>query len=561
MGLKNINIFEQHAEKIVLGLAAAGALAMGYMATGTVGFTDPKTNKVIGPNDVEKAINADAVAMDKQREELEAQGRPNPKVEDFVAKYRRLSSDQPLDAAVLASRFPEFAPRNLRPGATSITPVEMMASVIPEPPAPEYLHAEVLTLSVAPQTVGPDGAPVPPAAGQYVTQTHNVVVIDGWVPVGKMVLQMLKEPDVKKRFREDVTHGVVYRIRVQRQDRSSGKSKWEDVPPAKGAPAPRDILVAGMADGALPEKLADIGSQFQWIQLPPYYVDAQGNPFQPPILSKPVPARVAAEIAQLHTDLEAARASVQPGVGPRLTGGVPATNPVEAGMPNTIDGLRAMEVQPFTFWDDSVKPDHSYRYQVQVQLVNPAFGWKWGLGPNQKVSKADPVIPLDDEKFVAVPGMMVVHPDIAFFVRGLGMGSSSGITGPLFKQDGGRWYLGSFSAPRGVNIAATMTIAGKSQDVDTKFTVVDYQESGNSVHVVLKDPNGNLVTRDSAEDGSKSELNDLMDKVRQGAAAAPVAPAPAEGPGTPVPPTTGRSTPTPPVSPTTRRGLTPVPVR
>jgi hypothetical protein len=549
MGLKNINIFEQHAEKIVLGLAAAGALAMGYMATGTVGFPDPRTNKMVGPNDVEAGINADVKAMDKQRDDLDAAGRPNPKVEDYVAKYKRLSSDQPLDATVLASRFPEFAPRNLKPGDAPPPPNEVMLCVIPDPPAPEMLHAEVRTLSVAPQTVGPDGAAVAvPEGQQLLTHARPVVVIDGWVPVGKMVLQILQQPDPKKRFTADVQRGIVYRIRVRRQDVTSGKAIWEDVPPAKGAPAPADSLSPAMSDGELPTKIAEIDSQFQWIQLPPYYVDAQGRPVQPPILSQPIPPNIVAEKTQLHNEIETARTSLQTSGGSGLTAmpGVAASAPAEAVLPTALEGIRSLEVQPFTFWDDSVKPDHTYRYQVQIQLVNPAFGWKWGLAPNQTVTKKDSVIPLDDRGFMTVPGSLVVHPDLAFFIRGTGLGNS-GVTGPLFKQDAGRWYSTSFSTPKGMNITAVMTIAGKSQQIDTKFTVVDYQEVGGNVHVILKDPNGNLVTRDSAVDGSKPEMIDLMDKVRQGAV--PAAPAtPVEGiPGAPTPPPS--------------RGLTPVPTR
>jgi hypothetical protein len=373
---------------------------------------------------------------------------------------------------------------------------------------------------------------------------------------------MLKVPNLKDRFTQDVIRGIVYRVRVQRQDMSGGKAGWEDLPPAKGAPAPADSLSPTMPEGELPGKIAEIDSQFQWIQLPPFYVDALGQPVPPPILGKSIPPRIAAENAQLHADIEAARTNLQSAGGPRLTAapGVAATGPADTALPTTMEGIRALDVQPFTFWDDSVKPDHKYRYQVKIELVNPAFGWKWGLAPNQAVTKLDPVIPLKDSGFVAVPEQVVVHSDLAFFIRGTGVGNT-GITGPLFKQEGGRWYSTSFSVPRGMNIAASLTIAGKTQEVDTKFTVVDYQESGSNVHVILKDPNGNLVTRDSADDGAKIELNDLMDKVRQGAAI--TATAPAEGTsGTP-----GRGTATPPTRgttvnpPATSRGTTPVPVR
>jgi hypothetical protein len=571
MGIKNINVFEQHVEKIVLGLAAVGVLAMGYLAAQPVGFTDESSRKdpkpFIGPNDVEKVINDDIKALDEQRYKLEQQGRPRPDMPDFPRDYRQLSSGQPVESWVLGARFPEFGPRGLTPNAGTITVGPDMLCVIPDPPSPEFVRATLRSIAVAPQVVGPNGQAVPPPAGKvWDTETRNVVVVDGWIPVGQMVLQMAKVTDRDKRFSPDVQRGIVYRVHVQRQDVTAGRrTPWEDVPPSKGAPAPAESLSTTMPDGDLPNRITDIDSQFQWIQLPPYYVDAQGQPIQPPILSQPIPEKIAAETNQLRNDIdnERNRQAAGPGYRPLTVTPTPGTAPGDAKLPSTMEALRALEVQPFTFWDDAIKPDHTYQYRVQIQLVNPGFGWKYGLDPKQTAGKLDPVIPLTDS-YVVAQESVVVHSDLAFFVIGK-FGTGSGINGQIFKQENGRWYYTSFSALKGMNIAAPMTIGGQSQEVNTKFAVVDYQDDGENVHVILRDPSGNLVTRDSAADVHNREKDDLMERVRQGVAAAATSTAPADATTiTPLPPTTGRSNPITPVPvnpPTSRRGPTPVPVR
>jgi hypothetical protein len=529
MGLKNINAFEQHVEKIVLAVAAAGAVVMGYLATRTVGFPDPKTTDTVGPQDVEAVINRDIKALYKLMEDLEAEGKPNPTVVNYVDLYKKLSSDQPLDSTVLMARIPEFAPRNLRPGVVSEDPGNLgMECVIPDAPLAELVRAEALQLAVAPQAVGADGQPVAPQAGkQWLTESRNVVVIDGWVPVGQMVLQMLKvqdTPDKKKRFTADVQRGIVYRVHVQRRERLPGGvaySIWEDVTPAKGAPAPAEILTTTLPEGDLPNRLPEIEAQFQWIQLPPFYVDAQGQPVQPPILSKPIPKAIAEETAKLRSDLDAARTNVTtPGVGRMVSTG-PGAVSAETTLPTTMDALKALEVQPFTFWDETAKPDHTYQYQVRVELVNPGFTWKWGLAAAQKSLKLEPVLPVKDQ-WVAV-GPVTVNSDLAFFISGQSYGGLGGIAGRIFKQENGRWFAASFTAQVGMNIAAPMNVAGQPVEVDTKFALVDCQQGGSNVHVILKDPAGNLVTRESSEDWKRPENEVLNNKAKEGAAAAAAA--------------------------------------
>ena len=564
MGLKNINQFEQHAEKIVLGVAAAGALFMGYLSMQTV--TIPGASGMgVGPSEVEPAIKAEIDKMDAKRSALEATPL-KPFRLDFVQEYQNKSSGKPLDDAIVALKIPVFSPSNVPLGQSNELPPPTVQAVIPAAALPELVHAEAIQVAVAPPQIDPaTGQPMALQPGkEYVTQTKNVVVIDGWAPVGKMVLEMVKQQDAKKRFVPEVQRGMVYRVRVLRQELlpNGTWSKDEEIKPAKGCPAPTATLDANMPDGVLPDKMTEIEAQFQLIMLPTYYVDAQGVPVQPPIVARPIPKQIDDETTSLHNDIESART---PGGILRSTTTAPAvvTSASPTTLPSSADQIKTREVQPFTFWDDSVQADHTYRYRVQLQEVNPGFGWKWGLAKPEL--KAEPFIPVKDEGFVAVPGVIVVHSDIAFFIRGSNLGPSNGISGRIFKQESGRWYWSEFSVQNGMNIAAQINLGPNNfKEVDTKFALVDFQQSGNNLHVILKDPSGNLVTREVPEDWRRPENDALFNKAKEGAAAAAAVAATAPAPVMDMtsPTTQGRSGAatrggtTPPT-----RGAIPVPVR
>lgn len=566
MALKNINILEQHMEKIVLGAAAAGALVMVYFAAQKVGFQS-STGEIVGPNDVETGIQAEIKKVDEHREQLERQGPPKISVPNYPEQYKDRSGKQPLDPEIVSLRFPPFAPINLLATSDGARPPTEVRSIIPEPVTPEMVRAELLQLAVA-DKVSTDGLPVaPPENRQWSIQTHNVVVIDGWIPVGNMILEMVKQKDENKRLTPDVQRGVVYRVRVLRRE-LQGNGTWtkdEEVTAAKGSPAPADLLPTTMADGDLPARLTEITGQLQWIQLPNYYVNAAGEPIAPPIMKKPVPKAIADENTKLKNDIAAAQAGpaagmprtvAMPGAGlGGLAGaGAPPVIPGADTTSLTLESVRTMEVQPFTFWDDSVKPDHTYKYSVQIQLVNPGFGWKWGL--EKPEMKTQPVIPVGSEKIVVVPGVPItVHSDTAFFITGSsGLGANGGVSGQLFHQDNGRWYQTTFTAQNGMNIAAPMFVGGQSMDVDTNFALVDSETIGNNTHVILKDPSGNLVTRDSNDDRNRGDMQTLQSKVKEGATAAA---ATTTAPGTGNPPSATRTATRPTLPP---RG-TPVPTR
>jgi hypothetical protein len=546
MALKNINLFEQHVEKIVIAVAGAGALFMGYMAMQPVTLPD---NAEVGPKDVEKRISDEIDNLNRKQKGLEAAGRPRPEIPNYVAMYNNVAAGQPLEGKIVAYKPPSFGPTNLEPQFSTIEQEASVASVVPDPVGPEMLRAEVRQIQVNtdPPRVDANGQPIPiPAGSQLVTEPKNVVVIDGYIPVGKLVLQMLSEKD-KKRFTPDVQRGIVYRVHVYRQEvlPNGTTTKREEIAPAKGFPAPTDVLVA-MKDGALPTLLPEIDAQFQQIQLPNYYVDAHGQPVPPPILSRPIPQSIQDETAKLRTQIQAAQAGAVVGGGFQPAPAVPTGGTSADMFPNTIEQIRALEVQPFTFWDDSVKPSHTYIYSVKIDLVNPGYGWTFGLA--KKALKLDPTIAVAEPD--RIQQRVVVHSELAFFVTD---SDARGVSGQIFKQKNGRWYQTSFSADKGTNISAIMSIDGQSLPVETNFSVVDYQGSGRNSRVILKDPAGNLVTRSVSDDVTSSNRNELLDQVKKGAADAAAAAA--------VDPVTGQPITTAAPTPATPAAPTPVPSR
>jgi hypothetical protein len=188
-----------------------------------------------------------------------------------------------------------------------------------------------------------------------------------------------------------------------------------------------------------------------------------------------------------------------------------------------------MAVVPFTFWDDTVQPNHTYKYRVEVQLVNPAYGWRYGL--KDPKLKTEPLISTGK----ITTGLVTVHSDIAFFVSN-GIDGNDGVSGMIFKQNAGKWYQGSFSAQRGQKVGASISVPDEGMnrfmDADTGFTLVDAVPGPNGLRVILQDSGGNLVTRDAREDWNRSDRQELMEKVQKrvadaAAAAAATSTAPA----------------------------------
>ncbi|HVT82577.1 MAG TPA: hypothetical protein VHM90_18190 [Phycisphaerae bacterium] len=553
MAVKNINFFEQHVEKIVLAVAVAGAGFLAYLALQPITIPTPSEIRAragkdeLGPNDLDNAVGKELAELESQQAKLPA---PDAKPPNYTDAYKTLASGKALPADLLASSIATFGPKNLQPTAVDINPVgEQIQLATPDPVGAEYLHVEARQDQVP---VVPIVAGAVPAGPNMVanTRTQNYVTIDGYVPIGKVQLQLLQDKYNEYSFRANVQRAQVYRIAVERSEQNpNGWSEWKPVPPTKASPAPTDINFGAMKDGDLASAMDTIDQDFKQIVMPDFYQDAQGNLLPAPIMGRPIPGAIADEMTKLQTEIDKAKAPTGfRTVTPVPTPGVPATAPA---WPADVLTLKTMPVIPFTFYDDTVESNHTYRYRVEVKVVNPTYGWKWGL-KNPKM-KTEPFLSTGR----VVTPKVTVRSELAFFLSP-GLGSHNEISGLVFKQNNGKWYQGSFNVQPGQKISTIISLVdemGKSIDGDTGFTLVDAVGNGNDVHVILKDPTGALVTRDTREDWANPDRTKLQGEAQKpGAAATATAPGEATTlvpPPVPVPPP-GRGVLPPPSSPQTR---------
>ena len=569
MGMKNVNLFEQHVEKIVLGVAAAGALYMGFLATKPI--TIPDTN--VSANQVEDRISAALADMDRTQQINGDKPPPKVPIVNYAEEYRKLASGEPLPQTLLAAAMPTFGPKGMAvTGGPTPPPPPGFQVATPTPVDPEGLTAQAAPQLVANLPVaGVAGqAPMPVAVGAANLATHdqNAVVIQGYIPVGKMLVEMANQ-DKKMMLPLALQKVVIARIKVERKERTpSGLSEAVEVTPAQGMVLSPPIPWAQVTQEEMPNRLTQVDGEFNEIVLPTFYVDEHGAPIEPPILTQPLPAQIQREAENLQDQLTKARSAINGQPAMALPTPAPLPTPGVAPSPGApvplLDVAKLREtVVPFCFWDETVQANHEYQYQVTVEYVNPTYKWNFSLKDPEMANQ-----PFLTSRTVVIPTVVRVHSDLAFFVTGGGSlvpGTADHTASfKVFKKTNGKWYANEFYSQPGMNIAGRVALVDldgqKSLDVDTGFTVVDVQTSSANVHVVMKDTDGNLVTRDSVVDKNDPQKGILEREVvvRQ-----PVAPAVVD-PATAPPVTTPRGSTTPPRTGTTTtppRTPTPTPVR
>jgi hypothetical protein len=248
---------------------------------------------------------------------------------------------------------------------------------------------------------------------------------------------------------------------------------------------------------------------------------------------------------KLAQDLAAATAPAGgAGFGRGAAGAAPAAPTIPDTIPTDPAAIKGLMVIPFNFWDETVVPGRTYKYQVVVEFANPLFKWGFGTakaGIAQQDRLASMSVPVTMDKADKIK----ILSDTEFFVVNGSANTSAEVE--VYKQTGGQWYKATSgtSIPMGGTVAPSIRMPGGGGlvPIDTGYTLVDVVgKVGNEVHVVLRDSDGNLITRDSATDSKSSVRLGLIGLVR----AAVVAPPATESqPATPTPPPT-----------TTRRGPT-----
>lgn len=537
MNTEKINPLEQHVEKIVLAVAAAGALYLGYLAMQPI--TIEHQGREVRANEIETTLSQQLAAMEATKSQ-NAQVTPVVKLDNYLQRYKDLVKNQPLDPKLFAG-VPSFGPANAAVGEPTVGPGDVEKTyrlALPAPAAPEFVAAEVRQQPVA---AIPPGAAVP-AVGQgetLPTKDITAVLVQGYLPIGKMRAEMAAIRDPKERLPDDTNmnlrQAVVYRVDVRRRERtSSGWSQWQMVEPAKTSLPPTEYDWGAMLpDDGQPRRLGDIDLEFKQIVLPDWHLDATGQPILPSILTKPVPAEVTRRMKALQdeetranggTPVTAAPAAVNP-VAPRPQPGMTAARRAalaEVGMDPDIDGglvageipgqpgaaapnmmsadvatLKAQPLVPFAFWDETVEAGKEYQYEVRARYVNPAFNFRHGLKDERQAKLATL-----DSAWVPVPGAVTVNADVAFFaMSGAGRGGSSA-SFRLYKLTQGRWYQTSAEVQPGMPVAGTVTLRDKPPPapqvaVDTGWKVVDVTPDG---RVVLINGSGQMMTREVSSD-------------------------------------------------------------
>src|SRR5689334_2514980 len=112
MALRNINVFEQHLEKIVLAVAIAGAGFMAYMAREPMTLPEPHSD--VNAKGIEPAIAEQNDANDKGRKALAAKVPNVTGGTEWVDLYHKLAGgyaeSNPLGD--IAGGVIEFGPKN-----------------------------------------------------------------------------------------------------------------------------------------------------------------------------------------------------------------------------------------------------------------------------------------------------------------------------------------------------------------------------------------------------------------------------------------------------------------
>jgi hypothetical protein len=545
MNVKNLNPLERHVEKIVLAVAAAGALYIGYLALTPI--TVPDTT--IKPGEVEAQVTEAVNHLQDVRQQTAARKDLNPRLANYVKEYENLIQREPLKPELVDAAIPQFVPLQQAIGSTGPGPGGenlRMQVVTPTVPPPKDVTAVVnrATIVLGAPTPGTDATPPAAAPGTPVpagqTKDLNWVTISGRIPMADFIAEM-NDPALQPTEKLTPTdqRSVLYQIEVQRHARIHGTwTPWAPVAPIKSNGDPVNINWAAIGDADLPTTVTTLDGLFHKIAEPDFYTLASGQPFLPPILTQPdvSATKPAVPPPPALTPSAAGRGrgpgAVQPGQpNPDDAAPAAAATPAAPGMPDLAQ-LRALPNIPFWFYDENVAPSQEYQYEVRIVMYNPTY--RFSLGLKDPAMKNQPTLA---SKWVIIPTPVDVSSDLYFFVdSGLG-GTGASTTNTkvgfrIFKWTNGNWYGTEGTAQPGEPVLGTVRLLDKANapvDVDTGYTLVDVLPSGtgSDLTAVLLAPNGELVTRGSKADrvGTNAKRQSLEHDVVK-PAVVPVTPKP-----------------------------------
>jgi hypothetical protein len=501
MNVKNINPFERHVEKIVLAVAAAGAVYLGYLAMQPV-VVETDSGESVAVTDVEKQVSK-AIEDLQQKRDAAAHQDLTYKLPDFARDYKQVADERPIPVALVNAAVPHFVPLNAPVTAGNVNGVTGMAVVTPKAPAPQNVTAtskrEQVLVGAQP---GPNGQMV---GGQPKDQAW--VEVKGEVPLGDMVASMT-DPALKnnEKLPPTLQRVVVMKIEVQRRPQlANGEwGPWEDVQPS---PASNPVNVPDLtkvAEGDVATVVSSIEQQQKQVLSPSYYAPAPVTP----VVNTPAAGGTGAGVNP--PDPTVFTNPVDDQLGGPVTP-TPAPTPVAPGRPG-VGGAAAAKAPPtpFQFFDDSVVPGHTYQYQVRVDYYNPLFHFAMGTKDPNIVNA-----PLLTSEWVQVPTSVEVLSDLYFYVSApLGMsGQNPRASIRVYKWTGGQWYRSEWSVQAGQQLAGNVSLLDKktTMNVETPYSVVDVvpAPNGREQSVILRGPKGELLERMSRVDADDPKQRDL----------------------------------------------------
>jgi len=512
MKVKNLNPMERHVEKIVLGVAVAGAGYLAYAGLQPTKLDNPDIEVTAVESKIEQAVaSVEASAKRLENTPLVRKAPVNVNIDPNT----RLPKE-------LIVQAPRFAPlQRSASAATQAGPQDTTIVLTPYPvPAPVNVEVTVGRGVIIPGQKGPDGQPIAVAPGALAPEPLDVnfARIAGYFPESEFRAMLTREGNPAQKTKplpQDRQQLLAYyRVEVERRTRSvTGVGQWQPVAATKAVPPQQSFDLTGVPY----EQAREVALLLQRPEVvhntlqPTFYAD---------VMLPPVPAAPARAVPAGGGGRPVAGGVGAPGVGgarPVAPAIPPAgegfeSSPVAAGggAPGSLTPSANPAYSLFWFFDETVVPGEAYEYRTRVVMFNPTYGFDPRIGLDKDELRSKPFIA---SNWVAA-GNVEIKGNLHFFFSSSSMSNNSASV-RIYKFTLGRWQAADFSANPGsvVGTTARATRTGLTVDFSTGYTVVDVIPVGSgNFRVVLLSPSGELVSRTTGADQASSDRREIDDE-------------------------------------------------
>ena len=197
----------------------------------------------------------------------------------------------------------------------------------------------------------------------------------------------------------------------------------------------------------------------------------------------------------------------QPVANPDDSGNPVALQPVP-GVNLDVNQLKQSGTVPFWFWDETVVAGQEYQYRTRLVMYNPLYRYP---DPKRLVDPKSAVDATVVSAWVVVPKPVDISGDLAFFIESPLGGGADKVQFHVFKWTNGGWYEDQWTREVGQPVSGTIQLVDKTPPVripvDTKYTLVDVQNTSGDMIAVLLSPTGELVTHSALADSSHANAD------------------------------------------------------